>query len=219
MPSHPYANVGPANLFTLLDTEADRRHSGGMSHLPDLLKQLRESSRNANCYSEKVGDRANSTHTGHVRTENSNDGQDLWCGATEALIEPAHALITAVNDGLEHAGLQLGIIHRRFERGVGLKNKDAESRGSMTQPGDPAFSAYLEQKLNEFSHGRLQSLSAWTAENEFSEDEEAGSEKPSNYRQLNLILYIQQMVSETLRQRRATLTIHTIALFDWCGCA
>lgn len=190
-----------------------------MSHIPDLLQQVKESIRHARTDPEKGGDRENNTHIGHVRTKISGDEEALWRGATEALIEPAHALITAVNDGLEHAGLQLGIIHRRSKRGGERGNKDAESRGDMAQPGDPTFSAYLEGKLNEFSSGRLQSLSAWTVDNDISEDEKAGSETSRNHRQLNVVLYIHQMVSTITRQHRATLTIHLAALFDWCSCA
>lgn len=190
-----------------------------MSHIPDLLRQVEESIRHAHTDPDKGGDRANITHTGPARTKISGDEETLWRGATEALIEPAHSLITAVNDGLEHAGLQLGIIHRRFEHGGEPGDKDAESRGDMRQPGDQAFSAYLEEKLDEFSRGRLQSLTAWTADNEFSEDEEASSETSKKHRQLNLILYIHQMVSEISRHCRAALTVLLAALFDWCSCA
>ena len=182
-----------------------------MSHIPDLLQQVKESTRHAHNDSEKGGDRANNTHTGHVRTKISGDDEALWRGATEALIEPAHALITAVNDGLEHAGLQLGIIHKHRERGDKSGHKDEESQGGMIQPGDPKFSTYLEEKLNEFSHGRLQSLSAWTMDNRISEEKESHTrnsaghnfgetETPRDHQQLNLVLYIHQMVSETARK-------------------
>lgn len=152
-----------------------------MSHLPDLI--------------QKVKDNA-------IGVENAQ-----WQESTGTLIEPAQALISAINEGLEHAGLQLGIVHARLGR------KDTESQGDMIRPGDPNFSAYLEGKLNEFSVSRLRSLSAWTSENDSVEKQGPASSQlnevaldhdinkmdaPKDHRQLNLVLYTHQMVSQPI---------------------
>jgi len=154
-----------------------------MSHLPDLLQQA----------NQNVMD-----------IEKSR-----WQEATGALVEPTHALVSAINEGLEHAGLQLGIIHARLAPGSRLGRKDAESQGDIIQPGDQKFSAYLQVKLDEFSRGRLQSLSAWTSDDDIARKEKPGfsqlNEAAFNYdndttdtsrdhRQLNLVLYTHQMV-------------------------
>lgn len=172
-----------------------------MSHLPDLMQQITENTWYAS--PDTTRNIASSS------AKNAGNKVALWREATEALIMPMHSLIAAINDGLEHAGLQLGLIRRRAQSG----HKDAESHGGTTQPGDSTFSAYLEEKLNDFSRGRLQSLSAWTIDNDISQGQEPGflpkgggfdghdvgdTETPTNYRQLNLILYIHQMVSWTL---------------------
>ncbi|KAK6394230.1 hypothetical protein LTR65_002076 [Meristemomyces frigidus] len=86
-----------------------------------------------------------------------------------ALIEPATTLIEAVNDGLEHAGLQLEIIPRpgtknflRWMPGAQRNDKtDADAKGEVIAPGDSRFSQLLEDKLNEFSVSRSVSLAAW----------------------------------------------------------
>ena len=149
-----------------------------MAHLPDLVQQVKDNA---------------------ISEENSR-----WGRATGALFEPAHALVAAINEGLEHTGLQLGVVHTRPGRASRPGCKDTESRGDMAQPGDPNFSAYLESKLNEFSRDRLQSLSKWTSDNGILEKEQTGkrgietTNAPKDHRQLNLILYTHQMVSQPL---------------------
>jgi hypothetical protein len=184
-----------------------------MSHLPDLLQQLQESIQMASPDTEKHEHCTEGLYTAGTTTYEAHNESTLWHEAIEALIEPANALVLAINDGLEHAGLQLGIIHRRSERGVSFGHKDGESRAGIVQPGTLGYSAFLEQKLNDFSRGRMQSLSAWTVDNGDSQGQELGSplsgegfldrdvgatETPTNHRQLNLVLYIHQMVSRTL---------------------
>ena len=83
-----------------------------MSHLPDLVRQAKD-----NAISEDI---------------------DHWQHATGALLEPANALVTAIKDGLEHAGLRLGIVQTGLRRASGPGNKDTESRGDMVQPGTPS---------------------------------------------------------------------------------
>lgn len=149
-----------------------------MAHLPDLVQQVKDNA---------------------ISEENAR-----WQESTGALIEPAQALVIAINEGLEHAGLQLGVLHTRTRRASRPGCKDTESRGDMVQPGDSKFSAHLEGKLNEFSRDRLQSLSAWTSDNGLPEKEETGKhgintiDTPKDHRQLNLILYTHQMVSQPL---------------------
>ena len=164
---------------------ANDSHSGGMSHLPDLVQQARVDA---------------------IEIEDAH-----WQKATDALVEPAHALVAAINEGLEHAELQLGVVHTRGR-------KDTESQGDMIRPGDPNFSAYLEAKLNEFSIGRLRSLSAWTSDygipekeatatsqlNEVTPDHDMNKiDAPKDHRQLNLVLYTHQMVSQSIPAPRS----------------
>lgn len=152
-----------------------------MSHLPDLVQQASD----------------NAIGSGNAHLQES----------TGALIEPASALVAAINEGLEHAGLQLGVVHTRLGR------KDTEFQGDMIRPGDPNFSAYLEAKLNEFSVARMRSLSAWTSNNGIAEKEGTATpqlnevtpnhdinemDAPKDHRELNLVLYTHQMVSQSI---------------------
>lgn len=152
-----------------------------MSHLPDLVQKAKDNA---------------------IGVENAH-----WQEATGTLIEPAQALVSAINEGLEHVGLQLGIVHAQ------LGHQDTESQGDMIRPGDANFPAYLEGKLNEFSLGRLKSLSAWTSGNDTVEKQGIAStqlnelapdhdinnmDAPKDHRQLNLVLYTHQMVSQPI---------------------
>jgi hypothetical protein len=195
-----------------------------MSHLPDLLQQLQESIENASPDTEKHEHHTEGLYAAGAPVYKAHNEHTLWHEAIDALIEPANALVLAITDGLEHAGLQLGIIHSRRERGVGSEQKDVESRAGIVQPGTPGYSAFLEDKLNEFSCGRLQSLSAWTMDNGnfqgqglgssrsdegFLDQDVGATETPTNHRQLNLVLYIHQMVSRILLALRGhTDSIH-----------
>ena len=171
---------------------ANSCHSGGMAHVPDLVQQVKDNA---------------------ISEENAR-----WQEATGALIEPAHALVTAINEGLEHAGLQLGVVHTRPGRASKPACKDSESRGDMVQAGDLKFSAYLEERLNEFSRGRLQSLSAWTSDIGIPNIEEIGTSQPDkltasyetnttnapkDHQQLNLVLYTHQMVGQPIQVPRS----------------
>ncbi|KAK4546746.1 hypothetical protein LTR36_001478 [Oleoguttula mirabilis] len=155
---------------------------GGMSHIPDILQRIEEdggweplgfghhTERKMNL------DAASSSEM----SKNIEYHESIWRAAVGALIEPATTLIEAVNDGLEHAGLQLEIIPRpgtknflRWMPGAQRNDKtDADAKGEVIAPGDSRFSQLLEDKLNEFSVSRDRQM-------------------------LYLILYMQQMLYST----------------------
>lgn len=192
-----------------------------MSHLPDLLRQADEHDLHTSPDPRQHGDGIERDETVESPEKNAGSGDSLWREATEALIEPAHALVRAVNEGLEHAGLQLGIIKRRLAPGSDSGSKDAEAQGDIVQPGDPKFSTYLEGKLNEFSRERLQSLSQWTSDKRVSPDYDIDTPKTTqDSRRLNLILYTHQMVSKASHHHyEAILTVLIVALLNRRSCA
>ena len=142
----------------------------------------------------------------------------VWQQSIGALIEPATAIIQAMNDGLEHAALQLEIIPRPGTKNFlnwlpGAKRTeetDREAQGESIKPGNPEFSKLLEEKLNDFSTGRIEALTAWAESRglskeqveklqslgEFDVDEDPDDGQVRRDRQqLYLLLYIQHMVS------------------------
>jgi hypothetical protein len=144
-------------------------------------------------------------------------GNALWRLAVVALIEPASTLIEALKDGMEHAGMQLGVIHKTKAANRGSKAQhqhDTESTGDMIFPGDPKFSSYLESKLDEFWNTRLVSLAKWTKDNDRVGQEKARmldgdidkitiEQDGAHDKPLHLILYIHQMVRRWYALRQA----------------
>jgi hypothetical protein len=175
-----------------------------MSHLPDLLRATQ-------------GDDPRSDPATDDPSQPVKTGNNIWRSAVAALIEPASTLIEALKDGMEHAGLQLEVIHRTKAANRGSKAQrqhDTESTGDMISPGDPNFSSYLESKLDGFWNTRLASLSMWTKNNDQGGQEKARmldgdvdritiGQDGAHDKQLHLVLYIHQMVRRWCAVRRA----------------
>jgi hypothetical protein len=175
-----------------------------MSHLPDLLRATQ-------------GDDPRSDPATDDPSQPVKTGNNIWRSAVAALIEPASTLIEALKDGMEHAGLQLEVIHRTKAANRGSKAQrqhDTESTGDMISPGDPNFSSYLESKLDGFCNTRLASLSMWTKNNDQGGQEKARmldgdvdritiGQDGAHDKHLHLVLYIHQMVRRWCAVRRA----------------
>ncbi|KAF4954349.1 hypothetical protein FSARC_12162 [Fusarium sarcochroum] len=183
---------------------------GGMSHLPDILKRIEENGGWAPFETQVEKAPAD-------KARSFQEYEAIWQNAVGCLVEPASDLVKAVNDGLEHAGLQLEIIPRPGAKGFiprilgakGNKPVDTESKGDGFEAGSPGFSKVLEEKLNNFSKNRVASLNAWVENdrlaqnlntdlhksNEGSADERHSPEILHRDRQqLYLLLYMQQML-------------------------
>jgi hypothetical protein len=175
-----------------------------MSHLPDLLRATQ-------------GDDLRSDPATDDPSQPVETGNVIWRSAVAALIEPASTLIEALKDGMEHAGLQLEVIHETKAANGASKAQhqhDTESTGDMISPGDPKFSSYLESKLDEFWNTRLASLSRLTKDNGRGWQEKARmldghidgitiGQDGAHDKQLHLILYIHQMVRRWCAVRQA----------------
>lgn len=202
MPPHSDAHVRVFKGGVLSDTKgANLWRSGGISHLPDLLQQLREDISQARVDAKKQGSLPNDTNAIKHSFGALDSTDAAWRQAVQALTEPSQNLVAVVNEGLEHAGLQLGII----DKPKAHKVTDAESQGGLKRPGDLGFTARLERGVADFAQSRLKSLTPWTAISNLPRheinpqrndvDNAAYPQKsPSDRRQLNLILYTHSMV-------------------------
>ena len=202
MPPHSDAHVRLLKGGVLSDIKgANLCRSGGISHLPDLLQQLREDISQARVDAKKQGPLPNDTNAIKHSSGALDSTDAAWRQAVQALTEPSQNLVAVVNEGLEHAGLQLGIIHKPKAHKV----IDEESQGGLKRPGDLGFTARLERGVADFAQSRLKSLTPWTAIGNLPRheinpqrndvDNAAYPQKsPSDRRQLNLILYTHSMV-------------------------
>lgn len=191
---------------------------GGLAKMPDILKRIADGGGWIPCdFESRTEDRDDKTKISQGHSQEAYE--IVWQQAIGALIEPATAIIEAMNDGLEHAALQLEIVPR-----PGTKNflnwmpgarrteqTDREAEGEIIKPGDPEFSRLLEDKLTEFSTGRIEALTAWAeskglsaaqleklqslGELDVDEDPVDGHVRRDR-QQLYLILYVQHMVSK-----------------------
>ncbi|OBT43669.1 hypothetical protein VE00_05184 [Pseudogymnoascus sp. WSF 3629] len=189
---------------------------GGMANMPDILKRIGDGGGWIPCdFESRTKDGVDKTMPPQGHSQEAYE--IVWQHSIDALVEPATSLIEAMNDGLEHAALQLEIVSRPGTKNFlnwvpGAKRTrliDREAEGGKIKPGDPNFSRLLEDKLTQFSTGRVESLTAWaeskglspaqleTMKNlgEFDVDEDpADGHVRRDRQQLYLILYIQHML-------------------------
>ncbi|KAK6600501.1 hypothetical protein H4I96_07827 [Botrytis cinerea] len=152
----------------------------------------------------------NSDYQGQHRREY----EKIWQSCMESFLEPAVMIIEAINQGLEHAALQLEIIPPPGKKGhlrwfshatQSTMSADVESGGDEIKPGNPAFSKMLEQKLADFLARKSEYLDRpderTTRENADSGRVRWDREKapfnhhtPRNRKQLYLLLYMQHML-------------------------
>lgn len=115
-------------------------------------------------------------------------------------------MIETMNDGLQHAGLQLEIIPQPGKKSFfGFvagppenKSADVESNAQIIQPGHSGFSRHLEDKLGQFAQRRVEALNSWANSEGLTAAELSEMTDMSLHRdrqQLYLILYIQHVVS------------------------
>lgn len=202
--------------------------------MPDILKRIADGGGWIPCdfdsRTEARGDKTKASQ-GH----NQEEYEMVWQHSIGALIEPATSIIEAMSDGLEHAALQLEIVPRPGTKnflswipGVSRTLKTVhDAEGEAIKPGDPGFSRILEDKLTEFSTGRIEALMAWAeskglsaaqleklrtlGELDVDEDPVHGHVRRDR-QQLYLILYIQHMVSKKhfIRHARVVLLLNCI---------
>lgn len=189
-----------------------------MANMPDILKRIGDCGGWIPCdFESRTKDGVGETMAPQGHSQEAYE--IVWQHSIDALVEPATSLIEAMNGGLEHAALQLEIISKPGTKNFlnwvpGAKKTkliDRETEGGKIKPGDPKFSKLLEDKLAEFSTGRVESLTAWaeskglsptqleTMKNlgEFDVDEDpADGHVRRDRQQLYLILYTQHMVSK-----------------------
>ncbi|OBT81101.1 hypothetical protein VE02_10243 [Pseudogymnoascus sp. 03VT05] len=189
---------------------------GGLANMPDILKRIGDCGGWIPCdFESRTKDGVDKTMAPQGHSQEAYE--IVWQHSIDALIEPATSLIEAINGGLEHAALQLELVSRPGTKNFlswvpGAKRSkliDREAEGKIIKPGDPKFSRLLEDKLTEFSAGRVESLTAWaeskglspaqleTMKNlgEFDVDEDpADGHVRRDRQQLYLILYTQHML-------------------------
>ncbi|KAL8391772.1 hypothetical protein RB595_002109 [Gaeumannomyces hyphopodioides] len=146
----------------------------------------------------------------------------LWNGLMRELHEPFAILSEAIDQGLEHAALQLEIVRRTKgsrKRNAAAKkvpsaSADVEARAGETAPGESEFSRNIEEKLQRFYKCKGDTIRYWAKERGLSADSDGGRPGTANmdFRwrsqgQLYVLLYLEQLMQATGE------AVHDLVLF------
>lgn len=182
--------------------------SGGISHMPEILKHIGSEGGWKSFYGGTRQISKDSGATDNRLETDQEESEAVWRRSIDALIEPVNSMIEVIRDGIEHTTIQLEIASETPKTDESIKT-DAEAEGERVRPSDPNFSKHLDEKLTEFSAGRIEALNAWANSKGLSPEQmevlqyrasrEAGEDEdlarvPVDRQQLFLILYIQHMV-------------------------
>ncbi|KAF4637953.1 hypothetical protein G7Y89_g102 [Cudoniella acicularis] len=96
----------------------------------------------------------------HAEEEAKNEEKRVWNEIMKTLHEPFVVLVTALDEGLEHAGLTLELITPPKKK----KGEDEESKSADPKPGQPEFTKFLNTRTKDFYGGRGHTLKAWAKE-------------------------------------------------------
>ena len=77
----------------------------------------------------------------------------------KAMHEPFAVHTSAMEEGLEHAGIALELLPRPKQ-----KSSDIEEKGNEPRPGQPGFARYMDQKMSGFCAKRGNALRVWARE-------------------------------------------------------
>ncbi len=93
----------------------------------------------------------------------------VWNVLMRQLHEPFTILSEAIDQGLEHAGLQLELLPRpkaksKASGSEGASEPDVEDRGGAVRPGEPGFARAIDEKVKMFYSTRSETLRLWARE-------------------------------------------------------
>lgn len=80
-----------------------------------------------------------------------------WHELMKVLREPFQEMADVIDEGLEHAMIDLQLIKKPKEHSP----QDAEAKGDRPRPGDPGFAEYLNQRTNLYHKRKQSMLQAW----------------------------------------------------------
>jgi hypothetical protein len=133
--------------------------------------------------------------------------QKTWNEVMKTLHEPFSVAVTAMDEGLLHAGLVLELLPKPKAKSSA---NDEEAKGNDPRPGSPEFAAYFDQKLLHFYNKRGETLRVWAREKGLSTEQfntvledldtnatPDGAKHERDQQQLYLILFMEHLLYST----------------------
>jgi hypothetical protein len=139
-----------------------------------------------------------------------------WNEMFQFLHDPFSEIFQALDDGLAHVLIRLGLTPKQKKKTKGAKHNDEEAKGDSVKPGDAGFAADLETKASVFFSQKEPTLRHWVQSkgiklqgdyfsNPEDLDEEALKRMPSittrkkDQRQLYTLLYVMFLLNSVGR--------------------
>jgi len=144
----------------------------GMSTISDIFERIAKRRGWVEPQNPGTRDRVESWET--LTEAQKQDEKKTWNEVMKTLHEPFSVAVSAMDEGLEHAGLVLELLPKPKVK----KEADEESKSTDPRPGDANFSNYIEQKMKTFHSTRGQVLRAWAREKGLSEAQFDSAQPP-----------------------------------------
>jgi len=155
----------------------------------------------------RAADRRGWNPGGDIPVEDSTEKEGekhIWNEVMKQLHEPFRILSQAINQGLEHAAVQLELIPRpkteRPSSRVPSTDTDVEAQGDVLVPGQAGFAKVVNEHVRRFHRTRSETLHVWAKERGLMESINMNGDGPSadlrerRQAQLYVLLYMEHLV-------------------------
>lgn len=159
----------------------------GMTTIMDIFQRV----------AERRGWNTAATENAELLAE-KNLEKTVWNEVMKRMHEPFQILAEAIDEGLQHAALQLEIMPRPKAAKKEPEAVDVEARGDTLQPGDQGFTMIIDEKLEKFHSLKGVTLRTWVKERAIVRGEESDI-PPAELRerdqaQLYVLLYMERLM-------------------------
>jgi hypothetical protein len=142
----------------------------------------------------------------------------VWNEVMKRMHEPFKVLSEVIDEGLQHAALQLEIIPRPKVAKKAANDVDVEARGDTLQPGDVGFTKVLDEKLERFRAMKGVALRAWVTERALVRGETTGVPEEElrerDQAQLYVLLYMERLMYASAQAMKDLVSFSDLQVAD-----
>ncbi|KAK7735333.1 hypothetical protein SLS53_007565 [Cytospora paraplurivora] len=143
----------------------------------------------------------------HIKPLGKDESQRIWNDIMKQLHEPFEILSEAIVQGVDHAGILLGLLPQPKELKKADATADVEASAGQLRPGQVGYSQIINKKVDAFKTRKSEILRIWAKEKGLSSDgrpenwtEEAThffEKRRNDQAQLYVILYLEKLMQAT----------------------
>lgn len=139
-----------------------------------------------------------------------NVEKSVWNEVMKRMHEPYQLLAQAVDEGLQHAALQLEIMPRPKAAKKAPDAVDVEARGDSLKPGDAGYTKVIDEKLERFRALKGVTLRTWIKERAIVRGQETDLSdaeiRERDQAQLYVLLYMERLMHASAEGMKALVT-------------